>query len=275
MFRFTKMHALGNDFVVIDGVDADVSFHPSQAKAIADRHTGIGCDQILLVNRQNNDTNLFGFRIYNADGSESDQCGNGARCIARLVHDRGYARGPEFVLRTRADDLHCAINGADIVVALGVPRFKPAEIPFIADSEQETYQLEIDRETVEISALAIGNPHAVVLVRDVARAPVHKSGPAIESHARFPNRTNVGYLEVVSTNQVRLRVYERGVGETLACGSGASAAVIAGIRRGLLDAAVEVSMTAGTLSVEWRGDGSQVFLSGPAAYVYEGRWFTD
>ncbi len=270
MFEFTKMHALGNDFVVIDGVSQAVSFEPAQARSIADRHTGIGCDQILLVNDAGE--NIFGFQIYNADGSESAQCGNGARCVARLLHDRGYPSDRKFILRTRADELLCDVSGPEITVALGVPRFSPDDIPFLAESEQETYRLAVGGESVQISALSIGNPHAVILVDDVAQAPVSEIGPLIESHSKFPERTNAEFLEIVSRNEIRLRVYERGVGETSACGSGASAAVVAGIRQGLLDDAVEVRLAAGSLSVEWRGGAVPVFLTGPATYVYEGRW---
>lgn len=267
------MHALGNDFVIIDGVDKAVSFDPTQAKIIADRHNGIGCDQILLVNNAGKDS--FNFRIYNADGSESAQCGNGARCVGRLLHDRGYLTGKEFVLKTSVDEMLCHVNGSEISVALGVPRFRPSEVPFISDSEQPTYELAVNGDNIHLSALTIGNPHAVILVEDVETAPVAETGPKIESHPRFPQRTNVGYLQVVSRNVVRLRVFERGVGETLACGSGACAAVVAGIRLGLLDHSVEVKLTAGSLLVEWEGGDRPVHLSGPSSYVFEGRWIVN
>ncbi len=270
MFEFTKMHALGNDFVVIDSVETVVSFDPAQAKSVADRHTGIGCDQILLVSGAG--TNVFDFRIYNADGSESAQCGNGARCVARLLHDRGYPTKRDFMLQTTADEIRCEVGATDVTVALGVPRFNPSDIPFIGESEQLTYDLQVNDEMVQVSALSIGNPHAVLLVDDVDQAPVIKSGPVIESHSKFPQRTNVAFLQVVSRDQVRLRVYERGVGETFACGSGACAAVAAGIRLGLLNDSVEVMLMAGSLFVEWTGDGTAIYLSGPATYVYEGRW---
>lgn len=270
MFEFTKMHALGNDFVIIDGINQQVQFDPTQAKSIADRHTGIGCDQILLVNSIGE--NVFDFRIFNADGSESAQCGNGARCVARLLTDRGYPTQQEFLLRTLVDDLVCTVGESEITVSLGSPNFAPSAIPFDAPAEQQTYDLQLCDEVVNISALSVGNPHAVLLVDNVDVAPVAQTGPVIESHPRFPERANVSYLEIVSRNKVRLRVYERGVGETFACGSGASAAVIAGIRRGLLDATVEVVLGAGSLGVEWQGNDSQVLLSGPASYVFEGRW---
>ncbi len=266
------MHALGNDFVVIDGISQSVSLDPTQAKTIADRHIGIGCDQILLVNAAQ--ANIFEFRIFNADGSMSSQCGNGARCVARLLADRAYASEQEFILRTDVDDLVCTVNDSEVTVALGIPNFDPPAIPFDASAEQLIYDLQVGSETMQICALSIGNPHAVLLLDDIAQAPVAESGPLIESHTRFPEKTNVGYLQVVSRQLVRLRVFERGVGETFACGSGASAAVIAGIRRGLLDASVEVQLTAGSLFVQWHGEGSQVILTGPATYVYEGRWFS-
>ena len=275
MFEFTKMHALGNDFVVIDGIDQSVSFNPSLAQLISDRHLGIGCDQILLVNNDVDDANVFDFRIFNADGSESAQCGNGARCVARLLYDRGYPSGSDFVLRTSADDLQCSVNATQITVSLGVPNFDPPGIPFLSDSEQNSYDLQVEDQVVQISALSLGNPHAVMLVEDVFRAPVETTGPMIESHPRFPERTNVGYLEIVSRNVVRLRVYERGVGETLACGSGASAAVVAGIERELLDESVQVELTAGNLLVEWNGRGTQTMLTGPATYVYQGHWLSE
>ena len=270
MFEFTKMHALGNDFVIIDGINQSIRFDPTQAKSIAARHTGIGCDQILLVYA--GDENVFPFRIYNADGSESAQCGNGARCVARLLADRGYPTGENFILRTLVDDLACTVNGSQITVSLGVPNFDPAKIPFVADREQPTYDLMVDGQVMEILALSVGNPHAVILVDSVDQAPVAETGPVIESHPRFPARTNVGYLEICSRSQVRLRVHERGVGETFACGSGASAAVVAGIHQGLLDAAVEVKLAAGSLFVQWHGLDSEVLLGGPASYVFEGRW---
>lgn len=275
MFEFTKMHALGNDFVVIDGIDQSVSFNPSLAQLISDRHLGIGCDQILLVNNDVDDANVFDFRIFNADGSESAQCGNGARCVARLLYDRGYPSGSDFVLRTSADDLRCSVNGTQITVSLGVPNFDPPGIPFLSDSEQKQYDLQVEDQIVQISALSLGNPHAVMLVEDISRAPVETTGPIIESHPRFPERTNVGYLEIVSRKVVRLRVYERGVGETLACGSGASAAVVAGIERELLDESVQVELTAGSLLVDWNGRGTQTMLTGPATYVYQGHWLSE
>ena len=275
MFEFTKMHALGNDFVVIDGIDQSVSFNPSLAQLISDRHLGIGCDQILLVNNDVDDANVFNFRIFNADGSESAQCGNGARCVARLLFDRGYPSGSDFVLRTSADDLQCSVNEAQITVSLGVPKFDPPGIPFLSDSEQKTYDLQVENHIVQISALSLGNPHAVMLVEDISRAPVETTGPIIESHPKFPERTNVGYLEIVSRSVVRLRVYERGVGETLACGSGASAAVVAGIERELLDESVQVELTAGSLLVDWNGRGTQTMLTGPATYVYQGHWLSE
>ena len=275
MFEFTKMHALGNDFVVIDGIDQSVSFNPSLAQLISDRHLGIGCDQILLVNNDVDDANVFDFRIFNADGSESAQCGNGARCVARLLYDRGYPSRSDFVLRTSADDLQCSVNETQITVSLGVPNFDPPGIPFLSDSEQKTYDLQVEDQIVQVSALSLGNPHAVMLVEDVSRAPVETTGPIIESHPRFPERTNVGYLEIVSRKVVRLRVYERGVGETLACGSGASAAVVAGIERELLDESVQVELTTGSLLVDWNGRGTQTMLTGPATYVYQGHWLSE
>ncbi len=264
------MHALGNDFVVIDGIEQVVSMTSSLAKSIAERHTGIGCDQILLVNDLG--ANSFAFRIYNADGSEVSQCGNGARCVARLLYDREYPMGQEFTLQTEAGELHCAVHGSEITVGLGVPQFNPPDIPFDEAIERVTYDLPVNGETIRISALSIGNPHAIILVDDIDQAPVLQTGPLIESHPKFPARTNVGFLQVVARHKVRLRVYERGVGETFACGSGASAAVVAGIRLGLLDSSVEVMLATGSLRVQWEGAQTSALLSGPVTYVYEGQW---
>jgi len=271
MFEFTKMHALGNDFVIIDNVNQSVCLDSKQAKSIADRHTGIGCDQILLVNAASTN-NVFDFRIYNQDGSESAQCGNGARCVARLLVDRGYAKGPDLVLKTLTDDLCCKVTDSSVRVNLGVPRFEPAEIPFVAASDRVVHDLQVGDAMMAISALSVGKPHAVLVVDNIDHAPVAETGPIIESHARFPQRTNVGYLEIVSRDTVRLRVYERGVGETFACGSGASAAVVAGIRRGLLNTRVEVEMAAGLLFVEWPDTKCAVSLYGPVSYVFHGQW---
>ena len=272
MLSFTKMHSLGNDFVVIFRDDQQFRLTQDEAKSIADRNLGIGCDQILLVIPIDRLSNLFAFRIYNNDGSESAQCGNGARCVARFLHDRGIVGGEEIILRTYADDIRCTVDSENsVTVSLGIPCFTPSAIPFEAEAVEETYALETNGSTQTVSVLSIGNPHAVMVVPDASSAPVNELGNAIEFHSRFPQRTNVGFMEVESADSIRLRVHERGVGETFACGSGACAAVIAGRRLGLLDESVAVNVEAGQLFVEWKGEGEPVFLTGPTTYVYEGQ----
>lgn len=272
MLSFTKMHALGNDFVVVFSDDGQYHLTQDKAKSIADRNLGVGCDQILLVNPIDGQQNLFHFRIYNNDGSESAQCGNGARCVAGFLRDRGIAADGDIVLRTLADDIRCTVDTkGTVTVSLGVPCFTPSEIPFEAEAAAKTYLLEANGFTPTVSVLSIGNPHAVMLVPDVSSAAVDELGAAIEFHSRFPQRTNVGFMEIVSADSIRLRVHERGVGETSACGSGACAAVITGRRLGLLDESVTVHVRAGQLLVSWKGEGEPVLLSGPITYVYEGR----
>jgi diaminopimelate epimerase len=269
--EFTKMHGLGNDFIVFDaGVDGRLP-GPSQLRALADRHTGIGFDQALVLEPpRHNDTAVY-YRIFNADGSEVEQCGNGARCVAALVARRlGRGAGelrldsPAGVVRarTRADGL--------VSVAMGVPDFKPSALPFEAPAAAPAYALELDGETLEIGVVSIGNPHAVLRVPSVAEAPVDRLGPRVENHPRFPRRTNVEFLEIVDRRHVRLRVHERGVGETRACGTGACGAVAVGRRRGWLDADVAVDVPGGRLGVEWRGNGEAIWLTGPTATVFEG-----
>ena len=264
------MHALGNDFVIFCGFEQKVSISRHQAQRIAHRNKGIGCDQILLVNKSDDGDNCFNFQIFNQDGSESDQCGNGARCAARLLHDLDYSKNHEIVLRTSKDEMACTVNQDLVSVQIGVPRFEPKEIPFSADSRQKLYSIEVDGSTVDFFALSLGNPHAVVTVPDVSQANVEKIGSYIESHPRFPAKTNVGFMQVESGGSIRLRVFERGVGETYACGSGASAAAVAGFCQGWLNEDVTVRMAEGELNVRWKGEGRPVMLVGPATYVFRG-----
>lgn len=270
--EFTKMQALGNDFVVIDAVRQSVALSREQVRRLADRRLGVGCDQLLVAELPGDPEFDFRFRIYNADGGEVEQCGNGARAFARFVLDRGLTDKPDIRVETRGGpmSLHVAPDGT-VSVNMGVPTFEPAEIPFDAPARRPTYSLELDGETVEISALAIGNPHAVQEVDDVDRAPVARQGPMIEAHERFPRRVNAGFMHIVDTGRIRLRVYERGVGETLACGSGACAAAVAGIQLGKLDNRVQVQVQGGLLSVNWQGEGHPVWMSGPATTVFQGR----
>ncbi len=269
--QFTKMQGIGNDFVVIDAINQPVSLTPEQARRIADRHFGVGCDQILLVEPPRNQDVAFRYRILNADGSEVAQCGNGARCFARFVRDKGLTDRDEFLVETEDGLMILRIlPDGQVQVNMGAPRLAPAEIPFRAEAQAVTYPLVVDGETHEIGAVSMGNPHAVLRVADVAAAPVATLGPRIEHHPRFPQRTNVGFLEVVDRRHARLRVWERGAGETLACGSGACAAVVSGRLQGLLDERVAVDLPGGRLIIAWQGGDAPVYLTGPATTVFEG-----
>ncbi|HRH82337.1 MAG TPA: diaminopimelate epimerase [Thiobacillaceae bacterium] len=271
MTRFTKMHGLGNDFVVFDGVNQVVAMTPELARRLADRHFGVGCDQILLVEDPGQADADFRYRIFNADGGEVQQCGNGARCFARFVRDHGLTKKDVIRVATAAGIITLRVERDDrVTVDMGAPRLAPAEIPFIAGEQALTYWLTVGERYVEISALSMGNPHAVLLVDDVERAPVADLGPAIEAHARFPERVNVGFMQPVSPYEIHLRVYERGSGETLACGTGACAAVVAGILRGLLENTVTVHTRGGDLTIAWAGGESPVYMTGPAETVFEG-----
>ena len=269
--RFTKMHGLGNDFVVFDGINQAVALTPEQCRRIADRHFGIGCDQILLVEAPTRADVDFRYRIFNADGSEVEQCGNGARCFVRFVHDHGLTDKTAIRVETAASVIEPRLLDNGLVrVNMGVPRFAPAEIPFAAEAEALTYPLKIGQHVLEIAVLSMGNPHAVLRVNDLDSAPVDILGPAIESHSRFPQRVNAGFMQVLTPHDIRLRVYERGAGETLACGTGACAAAVAGIRQGWLASPVSVHTRGGDLIIEWTGDGQSVYMTGPAETVFEG-----
>ena len=269
--RFTKMHGLGNDFVVIDAVRQVVELDTAAIRQLADRHRGIGCDQVLLVERPRLPGTAFHYRIFNADGSEVEQCGNGARCFARFVRDQGLCDQTEIPVGTAAGAIRLFIEpDGQVRVDMGVPILDPARIPFLADAQAPTYDLAVDGETLTIGAVSMGNPHAVLLVEDADGAPVARLGPRIESHPRFPRRVNVGFMQVLAPDQVRLRVYERGTGETLACGTGACAAVVSGRTRGLLGPRVRVSLPGGDLVIEWSVNGRAVQMTGPAQRVFEG-----
>ena len=271
MLRFTKMHGLGNDFVVIDAINQNVDLSREQVKFLADRHLGIGCDQILVVEPPTQPGVDFRYRIFNSDGGEVEQCGNGARCFVRFVQERGLALKREVRVETRGGVIVPRLeDDGQVTVDMGVPRFKPSELPFLTDSEALVQPLEVEGETVYITALSMGNPHAVQVVADVDAAPVTTQGAAIESHPRFPNRVNAGYLQVLDSHHIRLRVYERGAGETLSCGTGACAAAVAGILRGLLESPLRVSTRGGDLGIAWEGAGKPVMMTGPATTVYHG-----
>ncbi len=269
--KFTKMQGLGNDFVVLDATRAPIELSREQLRRIADRHFGIGCDQILQVeNPRRADTDFY-YRIFNADGGEVEQCGNGARCFVRFVRERGLTDKSEIRVGTLSGVIlpRLEANG-EVTVDMGVPELEPSRVPFEAARRELTYKLDVLGRSIEISVLSMGNPHAVRVVDDLERAPVASEGAAIEVHPRFPQRVNAGYLQVVSRNHIRLRVFERGAGETLACGTGACAAVVAGNLRGMLDTRVTVSTRGGDLSILWEGEGKPALMTGPAATVFEG-----
>ena len=268
---FTKMHGLGNDFVVFDAIHQHIDLTPEQCRCIADRHFGIGCDQILLVEPPRLPGTDFHYRIFNADGSEVEQCGNGARCFARFVRDRGLSGKDVIEVGTYSGPITLYLeDDGNVRVNMGIPVLEPAEIPFQAAERQSDYALEVGGEVHRIGAVSMGNPHAVLRVDAVEEAPVERLGPLIEHHPRFPERVNVGFMAVQSRDRIRLRVFERGTGETLACGTGACAAVVAGRVQGLLDQRVRVTLPGGDLVIEWRGEGRPLWMSGPAAEVFRG-----
>lgn len=269
--KFTKMHGLGNDFVVLDAINQSVDLSPERVRRLADRHFGIGCDQLLVVERAGDPAVDFRYRIFNADGGEVEQCGNGARCFVRFVHDKGLTAKGEIRVETKSGVIAPRLEASgEVTVDMGVPRLRPAEIPFVSDTDAVVQPLEVAGEQLGITAVSMGNPHAVQVVADVDLAPVMTQGPLIERHPRFPARVNAGFMEVVDAHHVRLRVFERGTGETLACGTGACAAVVAGILRGLLVSPVKVSTRGGDLSIAWSGPGNSVRMTGPAVTVFEG-----
>ncbi|MCX7175022.1 MAG: diaminopimelate epimerase [Proteobacteria bacterium] len=269
--RFSKMHGLGNDFVVIDAVRQEIRLTPAQARWLADRHFGVGCDQILVVEKADRTDVDFRYRIFNADGGEVEQCGNGARCFVRFVHEQGLSAQRRIRVATLSGIIApCLEANGEISVDMGAPVFTPAEIPFRSDSADIVQPLQVGDRQVDITAVSMGNPHAVQVVNDIASAPVERDGPLIESHPRFPRRVNAGFMQVLDRHAIRLRVYERGTGETLACGTGACAAVVAGIRLGLLDSPVQVTTHGGDLRIAWEGGISPVIMTGPAVTVFTG-----
>jgi len=269
--KFTKMHGLGNDFVVLEAVARPLALTPDQLRRIADRHFGIGCDQILQVEAPREPGTDFYYRIFNADGGEVEQCGNGARCFVRYVRDRGLTAKRELRVGTLGGVIVPRLeDDGQVTVDMGVPEFEPSRIPFDAPARAVSYELDVDGRRLDVCVLSMGNPHAVQVVADIERAPVAGEGPLIERHPRFPQRVNAGYMQVVSRHRILLRVYERGAGETLACGTGACAAVAAGIMRGLLDHEVTVATRGGDLGISWAGESKPVMMTGPAVTVFEG-----
>ncbi|MDM5175918.1 diaminopimelate epimerase [Massilia sp. DJPM01] len=279
--KFTKMHGAGNDFIVIDAISQQVDFSPAQWQRLADRRFGIGADQILVVEKPRNAECDFRYRIFNNDGGEVEQCGNGARAFVKFVTDKGMTRQTSIRVETMKGVITPRLEAdGTITVDMGAPVLETAQVPFDAaglggwaEGRDTLWPLPIKYQggkTVFVSVVSMGNPHAVQVVDDVDLAPVQETGPLIEAHVRFPNKVNAGFMQVVERHHVRLRVFERGAGETLACGTGACAAVVAGIRRGLLDSPVRVSARGGQLSIAWEGDGQPVMLSGPAVTVFDG-----
>ena len=272
LLRFTKMHGLGNDFVVFDTITQPVRIDERLASLLGDRHRGVGCDQILVIEPPSDPEMDFRYRIFNQDGREVGACGNGARCVAKYIRDKRLSPKQDVRVETLGGPLLLSCGKGNVVsVRMAPPRLAPAEVPFTGAEQAAVYTLEADGRTFELSALSVGNPHAVLLVDDVADAEVTTLGPRIEHHPRFPEGVNVGFMQIVDRGTVYLRVWERGVGETLACGSGACAAAIAGMLRGLLDARVRVYLQHGYLQIEWHGPGEDVLMSGPAATVFEGQ----
>ena len=268
---FSKMHGLGNDFVMIDAVRQDIRLTSDQVRYLADRHFGVGCDQLLVVEPAQTPGVDFRYRIFNADGGEVEQCGNGARCFARFVFEQGLSDKREIRVETKKGIITPRLEDDGMVtVDMGVPVLAPAEVPFVSDSDAWVQPLDVAGTSVAITAVSMGNPHAVQVVADVDTAPVAEQGPLIEHHPRFPARVNAGFLQVVDEHNVRLRVFERGAGETLACGTGACAAVVAGILRGLVVSPVRVATRGGELTIAWSGVGTPVMMTGPAVTVFEG-----
>lgn len=270
--KFTKMHGLGNDFVVIDSINQDINLTSEQIRFIADRRFGVGCDQLLLVQKPQTARAEFRYRIFNADGGEVEQCGNGARCFAKFVIDKGLTVNKEIPVETSSGLIVLALeSNGEVTVNMGVPGFEPESLPFTSDIQAAEYELQTSIGCLSIAAVSMGNPHAVLEVESVDNAPVETLGPEVENHPRFPERVNVGFMQIVSSDSIRLRVYERGAAETLACGTGACAAVAAGRLQGKLAESVKVSLPGGELVIRWAGENEPLFMTGPATHVFEGK----
>ncbi len=269
--KFTKMHGLGNDFVVINAITQSLSLNSEQIRFIADRHFGVGCDQLLLVESSDVADADFRYRIYNSDGSEVEHCGNGARCFAIFVREESLTTKTEIPVITKNGRIVLNINSDETVtVNMGAPILEPDQIPFVANEQSNSYMLDVDGELITIGAVSMGNPHAVILVKDIDSAPVEQMGKAIQAEEYFPNSVNVGFMQIIDRNTIKLRVFERGVGETQACGTGACAAVVSGYLQGLLDDDVDANLLGGKLSISWAGDNNPVMMTGPTATVFKG-----
>ena len=271
--QFTKMQGLGNDFVVINATHAPFKLTSAQIQRMANRRFGVGFDQLLVLEPSKRDDVDFNFRIFNADGSEVEQCGNGARCIARFIREQNLSTAHEFTLSTLADVLRLKLeNDGKVSVHMGVPHFDPTDVPFVADGLANLYDVKVDNQSVKLGVVNIGNPHAIIPVEHIDAGLIAALGAQLSTHERFPQGTNVGFMQVINPQHIRLRVYERGTGETLACGSGACAAVAVGRRNGLLQERVTVSQPGGSLSIHWQGPDTSVLMTGPATTVFQGEW---
>ena len=271
VIQFTKMHGLGNDFVVIDAVSQSINLSAEQIRKIADRHFGVGCDQLLLVEKPTNPLAEFRYRIFNADGGEVEQCGNGARCFALFVRAQGLTSNSIIPVETASGIIQLQVEEDLVTVDMGIPNFQPQSLPFITETREQTYTLLVNGAECTISAVSMGNPHAVLTVSDIENVDVPGIGSAIENHQQFPQRVNVGFMQIVNRQQIRLRVFERGAAETLACGTGACAAVAIGQMRGELDEEVSVQLPGGSLTIRWQGEGQNLLMTGPATTVFQGQ----
>ncbi len=271
ILKFTKMHGAGNDFVVLDGTRQKIDLSPEQMRLLADRRFGVGCDQILLVEKAQHKSADFRYRIFNADGGEVEQCGNGARCFMRFVYDSKLTSKREITVETKCGLIIPRLEeDGRVTVNMSAPIFEPARIPFTGGTGATSEPLELSGQTLQISAVSMGNPHAVQIVADIELAPVTELGSLIENHPRFPNRVNAGFMQIKDRHHIKLRVYERGAGETLSCGTGACAAAVAGIRLGLLDSPIHVATRGGTLTIAWQNNDAPVLMTGPAMTVFSG-----
>lgn len=265
------MQGIGNDFVVIDAISQTINLNSEQIRQLSNRHFGIGCDQLLMVEKPTHPDADFRYRIFNADGGEVEQCGNGARCFVRFVHDQKLTNKTQICVETANGLIHPKLeNDGLVTVNMGSPRFEPSQIPFITEQSALTYQLNFETTQIEISTVSMGNPHAVQIVNSVDNAPLQTQGPLIENHVQFPQRVNAGFMQIINQHEIKLRVFERGAGETLACGTGACAATVSGIRLGKLVSPVKVTMRGGDLNVSWEGNNAAVMMTGPALSVFTG-----
>lgn len=270
--EFTKMHGLGNDFVVIDAINQDIDLSDKEIRLIADRHFGVGCDQLLLVEAPETDDIDFVYRIFNADGGEVEQCGNGARCFAVFVREKGLTDKDFIRVETASGVIELdVLADGQVTVNMGIPEFNPWKIPFNADTRRDEYSLDVNNQVIQIGSVSMGNPHAVTIVENVDTAAIDELGAAIEKHPLFPNRVNAGFMQIIDDVHIRLRVYERGAGETLACGTGACAAVVIGNVQGYLTEDVQVDLPGGSLQISWQGEATPVMMTGPATIVFEGK----